>query len=380
LYSSISKPINQEGYLKIEVIDSGPGIPSDAQENLFKKYQQLSNSSQQRKLGTGLGLWITKNICDKMNGKIRVTSQIGIGTTFTVTLKTKVAAAPRLTRQPTFVIPMSTVKLLIVEDDRFCAQIITRYIRDSNLPIEIVAIAENGFEAVNIYKEYFKKGERIDVITMDLEMEIMGGKEACKQIRDYELKNNIRPTKIFIISANCLDKEVNECTDTKGLIRADGFLRKPLESSELMTHLARVNVEPEERFSNIKHILIVDDDGFNQKLLEEMLTKQKIKTILASNGKQALEICQKRLKDISLVIMDCEMPEMDGWKATSAIKALCQDLNVDCPPIYGLTGHSSQEIEERCMAAGMSKVLKKPIAYNELVQNVKCLNARCTAQ
>jgi len=321
-------------------------------------------------LGTGLGLWITKSLCERMNGKIAVKSKVGRGTNFIITLKTKsTTTLPSLTQEMT----ENRMKLLIVEDDKFIAQIIARYIQDSNLPIEIVGVVENGLEAFNFYKEYLKRGERIDVITTDLEMPVMGGKASCKLIRQFELENRILPAKIFIISANCLEKEVMECTEKTGLIGADGFLRKPLKKTELLTLLARLNMENTYPFSSLKNVLIVDDDAFNQKLLEEMLNKQNVKTILAPNGKQALETCQSIPNDISLVIMDCEMPVMDGWEATLAIRSYYLEKKIACPPIYGLTGYTSHEFEEKCKAAGMSKVLKKPIGYHELIQNLKLL-------
>jgi FOG: CheY-like receiver len=309
-----------------------------------------------------------------MNGKIGVKSQRGVGTKFTVILKTKETLVPRVPHFFNYEESSKRMKALIVEDNHFNAQIIVRYIQDSKLPIDILGIAENGLEAVNFYKDYIKRGENIDLITMDLEMPVMGGKEACKQIRDFELQNNVGPTKIFIVSANCLDTEVNECIDRSGAIRAEGFIRKPVKNSELLAILAKLNSEMKESFSKLKSVLIVDDDAFNLSLLEEMLKKHNIRAILASNGKQAIEICRREINDISLIIMDCEMPVMDGWAATSEIQAFCLQNHISCPPIYGLTGYACLEVEECCKIVGMSKVLTKPLAYHELIQHLKFLS------
>jgi FOG: CheY-like receiver len=357
--------------LKFEVTDTGPGINLASQKTLFQKYQQFSELGN-KKLGTGLGLWITKNLCDKMNGQISVKSELGKGTTFTISLRTKESIIQRLTtsfeeKEDEF----NKLRIMIVEDDPFLSQIIARYIEDSGLPIDIINIASNGKEAFDYFEDALRNGHLIDAITMDLEMPVMGGKEASIKIRELETQESLDPVRIYIISANCLESEIRECLDSNGKIRADEFFRKPVKREELLLSLSKLAKSKLKKKLRINTVLVVDDDPFNLKLIEEMLKKQDVKCLLAQDGIEALEMYYKNSKNISLILMDCEMRIMNGWAATEKILDYCKSNGINPPIVYGLTGHTSKEVEERCHNSGMRKILRKPLSYYDLIENIR---------
>jgi signal transduction histidine kinase/response regulator RpfG family c-di-GMP phosphodiesterase len=368
----------EEGVLEIEVTDTGAGISAEGLKSLFQKFSQVSSVTNQRKLGTGLGLFITKKICEKMGGEITVSSQVDKGTVFSVRINTK--KCPMQIRIPASLVlntdmPTSIEKhkVMIVEDVFFNADIIQKFVTDGR-DFEVVKIAENGQVAVNYYEDRILSNDPIHLITMDLEMPVMGGKEACKKIRELEKQYHLPSCHIVIISGNCLESEVSECLNPEGEIKACKFIRKPVRKEEfrsLMCDLSK-SLMPLTRDPKASkgQILVVDDDKFNQALVVGMLKKMNIRTCSANNGKEALELFMKDHKEIDIILMDCEMSIMDGWTATKAIKNFCKEKKIISPIIYGLTGYNDREIEQRCLDCGMREMIKKPISFGELMRKI----------
>ena len=367
----------REGVLTIDITDTVYGIPPEGIKCLFQKFSQIS-SSQQKKLGTGLGLWITKKICEKMNGDISVTSEPGKTTTFSVKINTtamnllnKFHSSQSLTLShiPSF---SRKYSVMIVEDVVFNANIIAKMIADCN-GFEIVTIAENGLKTVEYYEKSIKEGRQVNVITMDLEMPVMDGKKACKRIRELEEKYHVRPCYIIIITGNCLDTEVTECLNPNGSIRAQQFLRKPLRKEDFitqMTALYKMLHFEAKKSRQTNNVLIVDDDQFNVTLLKGMLEKKKINTLVSKNGLEALEIFKSNHETIDIIFMDCEMAVMDGWTATEKIISFCKENKLKMPRIYGLTGYSDKDIEQKCLNSGMIEMIKKPVSLYELTRRI----------
>jgi len=241
----IKKKFNQfeekDGILELSILDTGPGISQKSMKSLFQKYNQVSNS-ENKSLGTGIGLWVTKIICEKMNGSITTDSKIGEGTKFTVKIHTKrcpAKALHSLTHIKEIQMEETKYNVMIVEDVFFNAEIIHNFIK-TNPCFDVVNRVETGELAVEYYLECINEGRSLHLITMDLEMPGMGGKEACKRIRELEQEYGIPNCPIIIITGNCVESEMLECLDPHGPIKAHAFLRKPVIREEFQGFLRRL--------------------------------------------------------------------------------------------------------------------------------------------
>jgi len=224
------KEIN--GVLKIIVKDTGSGMKREALDKLFQKFSQVSENVSQRQIGTGLGLFITKEICDAMDGEIRAYSKIGVGTTFVVCLPavalplddesglqraSSKSMIARLTER--------RLKALVADDSPFNVSLISDYL--SKFGASVVSVAYNGYDAFMKYKDSRKAHIEIDVVTLDIDMPKMDGKAACEKIRQYEKENNLKPVVIILISGNYDKEQIGDYIN--GSVRkADCFLKKPV--------------------------------------------------------------------------------------------------------------------------------------------------------
>jgi len=356
----------KSGILVFQVIDTGSGISHENFKNLFDKYAQFAPKEQTNVLGTGLGLWITKKIVDRLGADIKVDSVVDQGSTFSVNIPCT-PCATKLRELCTFdsmSIVKNTPTAMIVEDNTFNAQIISNYL--ASFGIEVVQIAPNGLKAAEVYEQSLKKNKPIQIITMDLEMPVMGGIQASEKIRVLEEKYHIpSPATIVVISGNAVEAAISKCLNPKGSVRASHFIRKPAKRYELEQCLTPYL----ETVSSFKEdlILVVDDDHFNVQITQEILNKAGYMTIAAYNGQEAVEKYVQYYSKISLILMDCEMRIMDGFQATQKILSYATEKKVTPPMIYGLTGHVGKIYEQKCIEAGMKKMIKKPIGYNELL-------------
>ena len=226
---------SNKGVLKITVSDTGLGILEEDLGKLFQKFTQLQHDPSLRKLGTGLGLFITKELCKRMNGEIRVYSQRDKGCAFTICLLTE----PVMNQTPLLldlertedIIKRKGVKAMVVDDQIFSMNVLKNFL--GKLNVEIMDTAENGLDAYSKFLSSVQRKTRIDLITMDLDMPIMDGKTSAQKIRELEHEKKLTPCIILIVSGNCGESEINECIDKKGKIRADAFLKKPVGVDEL---------------------------------------------------------------------------------------------------------------------------------------------------
>ena len=386
----------EEGYIRFEIVDSGCGISQQFLENVFKKFQQVNSNSSKRQIGTGLGLWITKEIIEMMNGNVEIFSKPNRGTTIVIMVKSKAIPLPTANRAPSLtfsnekVAPTSSSggRVLIVEDIAYNQEINQKLFLKCG--VGNVAIANNGKEAVDLF---LKMGPQyFDLILMDIDMPVMDGKTAVKIIRQEEKKRGWSPVNIVFLTGFAEAKTQKQLLDEKGEYRANGFYSKPASIEtfkrivrDFVTSSSKIylpeNCKPglslkrsatqvfpdNQKISVPMHdpvVLVVDDDSFNLTMVAKMLKLCKINTIEAHNGKEAIRVYEENWERISCILMDCEMPVLDGLEATQRILAkhaqraalLGKRMN-----IYGLTGHVGKEYRQKCLDVGMKNVLEKPI-------------------
>ena len=220
------------GVLKIVVKDTGCGMAKDEVTKLFQKFSQVGNDNSKRQLGSGLGLFISKELCRAMKGDVRVYSRAGVGATFTVCIPTSAMASSHklgLESQHEAIQKQLTdrnLKTMVADDSVFNVNLISNFF--AKIGARVTAIADNGKSIVDRYIEALEAGQEVDVVTLDIDMPVMNGKTACEKIREYEAQHNKKPTIIILISGNYDEHQLTSYLERGQVRRADYFLRKPV--------------------------------------------------------------------------------------------------------------------------------------------------------
>jgi len=229
------KPHLTKGILKIIVSDTGIGMSQEDLKKLFQRFTQVTSDVSKRKLGTGLGLFITKELIQRMNGEIKVYSKKGKGTAFIICLPVEpvmkegggrsldIETMKRRLRK-------RNLKAMVADDQMYSQKVVSDFLK--TLDIEVSEVSDNGLEAYHKFIERVNR-ERLDIVTLDLDMPVLNGKVCAQRIRELEREKRLRPCMIIIISGNCTNSEIQECLDKSGMIKADAFLKKPVNIDEL---------------------------------------------------------------------------------------------------------------------------------------------------
>jgi signal transduction histidine kinase/DNA-binding response OmpR family regulator/HPt (histidine-containing phosphotransfer) domain-containing protein len=384
---------DDEVTLHVDVMDTGIGLTPEQQAKLFQSFTQADGSTTRKYGGTGLGLAISKQLVEAMNGTIGVISTPGQGSCFWVKIQ-----LPRTEQigDPSDTLSFQGVKVCCVDDNRTNRMVLYHYVHAWG--VEAV-VAENAPEALAVLREHTGQGKPCDVAILDMDMPDMDGLELAQEIKaDPELKS----LKLILLTSSGLR---NDRVRAHAL-GVDAFLSKPVRKKDLQACLAIVMGQQEasahflsptpavpqgnsdsKSGQGFAHILVVDDHGVNQQLAEMMLQRQGHRVDLVSNGREAVEAVERRRYD--LVLMDCQMPEMDGYEATRTIRETeCQNVEVGSKghdpnsseppdsslsascrfrvPIVAMTANAMQGDRERCLDAGMDDYISKPIKHEEL--------------
>ena len=368
------------GTLKFAVTDTGSGIKKSHLDHIFEKFAQVDPNTEIKSLGLGLGLWISKAIVQLHKGQICVDSQEGSGSCFTVVIPTtteatSIAACSSIASSsfektkpgsPVKVLSKfaacnsESTKALVIED---CA--INQAINKAMLTkfgIQEVVVAQNGLEGVQIFKE--KGPGYFDLITADLEMPVMKGKEAIMEIRKWEQEQNLPATKIIIISGNAVEREMQECLGPQGKIRADEFLTKPCDYTNLVKILNGLGIfkpAPNSSISKRKKILIADDDFFNLDIIQSFAAQLCVDCLSAKNGREAVQMYKLHADEIGIILLDKEMPVLNGIEACKEIRSLMrlkENQNLQ-PSLVLLSGHGKDQIPEQMF----DQCIQKPMTF-----------------
>ena len=339
--------------------DTGIGMASEQISSLFQSFNQVDASFTRKYGGTGLGLAISKQLCELMGGRISVESAPDKGSTFlfTVTLGTAPGDAPLLIRAPR----SSSKASILVVDDNFDA----RHTRVAMLLANgySARAVSSGEEALLAVAHGSQTGEPIDLVLMDWQLPGMDGMEATNRI-----KANLRLSRIpAILMVSAFDRE-EVITD---LINpaVDDFLIKPVSASLLLETIATMlaGLPPPEEDAGLvgRRVLLVEDNEMNRDLATELLQDLGIQVTIAVNGREGVDLVAAEPFD--LVLMDIQMPVMDGLAATRLIR---EDKRFTGLPIIAMTAHAMSGDHQRSLAAGMSDHLTKPVDANELTKTL----------
>ncbi len=362
VYVKIKERTNSDIELEFSVKDTGIGIAPDKIQLLFKSFSQVDSSIARRFEGTGLGLAISKQLIDLMKGKIWVESELHKGSIFSFTIKTQTdveMGKNYIKPDPHF---FKNKKAIIIDDNKTNLRILSTQLSNWGFIVSINIDTKNFFESLN--------NERFDLAIIDMQLPGTNGIELAKEIRN---QNKTLP----LILLSSIQIEMKE--DEAGYFSSS--ILKPAREiklwNSLLFALGKNNNETEinnskntDEDSEIKkkferaNILIAEDNLINQKVAAKMLNSLGIKPDIAANGQEAFDAVI--LKNYDLVLMDVQMPEMDGLESTKAIIDYCRKNSLPVPVIIAMTANVIGDSQQHCFAAGMNGFIPKPVLPDQL--------------
>jgi two-component system sensor histidine kinase/response regulator len=358
--------------LLFSVTDTGVGIPREKRERIFQSFTQADGSTTRKYGGTGLGLSICKRLVELMGGQIGVDSEPGKGSRFwfTVTLEKQEELKEEVPLPP----DIRGMRVLVVDDNRTNRTILVKMLESFGCSPEAV---ERGNETIQVLKRAAQREKLFDLVLLDMLMPGMNGEAVLRAIKkDPEIKN---VTVIILTSLG----ERGDAARLEALGCA-GYLLKPVKQSQLfdliITVLSRQKTPAERQLARIvtRHtlaeekrrrirLLLAEDNPLNQKLAIALLKRAGYWVEAVENGSMVIEAVER--KNYDLVLMDVQMPEMDGLEATQAIRKT--EGNERHTPIIAMTAHAMKGDRERCLRAGMDGYISKPIEPQELLDAIR---------
>jgi two-component system sensor histidine kinase/response regulator len=355
--------------IRFEVIDTGIGISPEVQGRLFQAFTQADGSTTRKYGGSGLGLAICRRLVALMGGKIGMTSKQGEGSKFWFSLPFEQPLERRDVESDS-VPNLAGIRALVVDDVEMNRTIAREYLTGWQMKTDCV---DNGLQAIGAIRDAARSGQPYGVVVLDYGMEGMNGIDVAKIIK-WDAKISSTPV---IMVTSCDEKnEVRSARDAG----VAAYLTRPLRKLHLRKAIVKAlaNSAPRdeaERANDEKaahspasiKLLLVEDNTDNQKLASRLLQKYGYRCDIASNGLEALEWMTR--EKYPLILMDCQMPEMDGFEATAEIRK--KERPQPRVPIVAMTAHALAGDRERCLAAGMDDYLPKPINEADLVGTIK---------
>ncbi len=350
--------------LCFSVQDSGIGIEQDKADQLFEPFTQADGSTTRQYGGTGLGLAICKQLVELMKGSIHVESAIGRGSRFY--FEAEFTCADGENNQPLLLPPaLNGMRVLVVDDNAVAREALQSMLESFSFN---VSVASSGAAALTALEQASEGADgHFDLVLMDWKMPGMDGVEASRLIQQSEWLPKL-PTVIMVTAYS--REEVMRDAHKVGI---DGFLVKPVNPSTLFNAIAEavaptkddgvVSVPVTASVPNLSgtRVLVVEDNAINQRIAREILQGVGVEVEIAANG--ALAVQAVRNGSFDLVLMDVQMPEMDGYQATRMIR---KDKQFNHLPIIAMTAHAMAGDREKCLAAGMDDHLTKPINPDHL--------------
>ena len=360
LIAELQEHTGDKCQLKFSVQDTGLGMTKEQASKLFQPFTQADMSTTRKHGGTGLGLTISRRLTELMGGQIWLESEPGKGSTFSFTVWLGIGEQKGSGK----IVPekLETLKVLVVDDNIAAREIIQESLRNI---VERVESVESGPTAIAAIKQ-MDSDQPFDIIFMDWRMPVMDGLQAARLIKSDETLEH-QPAIVLVTAFG--REEVREEAEH---LHLDGFLLKPVTKSMLVDTLVNIFAEKveEEAAAAVEskdaqrlrglRILLAEDNEINQQIAVELLQAVGAKVDVANHGREAVEKLFKNgnANAYDLILMDLQMPEMDGYQATTKIRS---DQRFVQLPIIAMTAHATTEERQRCLDAGMNDHVSKPI-------------------
>lgn len=360
------KDEKDQASLEFSVSDTGVGLTQAQTDNLFEAFTQADTSTTRKYGGTGLGLTICKSLVEMMGGEIRVESEPDRGSTFIFMANFRRSEQKKekaLKPSP----DLKNMRVLVVDDNATSREILKDLLESFSFDVSLATSGEEGLRAL----EKASKADPYELVLMDWKMPGMNGIEASRRIKNHPGLAKI-PTIIMVTAYG--RESIMRQADQIGL---EGFLVKPVSSSALFdtimqacgkkvtvtSKIAKRKKKEAEALRYIQgaQILLVEDNEINQDVARELLERSGLPVTIAANGEEAVRAVKE--KDFEVVLMDIQMPVMDGYQATREIR---KDERLKDLPIIAMTAHAMTGDREGCLAAGMNDYVTKPIDPEKL--------------
>jgi two-component system sensor histidine kinase/response regulator len=375
--------IENQVYLHVAVTDTGIGIPPEKQQLIFEAFTQADSSTTRHFGGTGLGLTISSQLVAMMGGRIWVESEVGKGSAFhfTAVFRRQTGATVEPTIEPE---DLKHLPVLVVDDNATNRRILEEVL--TNWGMEAIIVA-SGRAALAEMERAAGVGKPIPLALLDAMMPEMDGFDLAEQIKQ---RPGLARATIMMLSSAGQRGDAARCRE----LGIAAYLTKPIKQSDLLDSILTVlhrtsakartpSVQPQHSLPETQRrlrILLAEDNAINQRLAITILEKRGHAVAVACNGKETLAVSEKETFD--LILMDVQMPEMDGFEATKAIRgreALArQTPNSQASfrvPIIAMTAHAMKGDRERCLDAGMDAYVSKPIEARKLFEVIESVFA-----
>jgi signal transduction histidine kinase/DNA-binding response OmpR family regulator len=364
-----------DAFIRVSVTDTGIGIPEDRIDSLFESFTQVDISTTRKYGGTGLGLAISKKLAEMMDGQIGIESELGKGSEFwfTATLKKQLEIPTTNTILPEAI---HGKRVLAVDDNATNLKLIHKQLKIWGCECDE---ALSGYLALEMLTKAVKEKKPYDIAILDMHMPNMDGAMLGSKIKsDPELK----AIPLVMLTSLGMRGDAIKMKD----IGFSAYLTKPIKQSQLFECLAAVaednknNIPEKSSIFVTKHsmaegkqgevcILVAEDNMINQKIIANFLRKFGYQAEIVPNGREAINALSQKSYD--LVLMDIQMPEMDGMQATAEIRALNSAVFRHDIPIIALTAHAMKGYREQCEQAGMNDYVTKPIDPDLLHEKIR---------
>ena len=356
---TVYETLSDKVQLRFAVRDTGIGIAPEHVATIFKEFAQADSTMTRRYGGTGLGLAISQRLVRIMGGDLVVASEVGRGSEFAFLLTFPVESAP--------IAPVADPatlggrRMLVVDDNQTNRRILREMLAAEGVKVDEASTATDGLAAL--------RRAKYDLAILDVQMPDMDGFQLAAAVRaDAKLKR----TNLLMLTSAGQRGDGERCR----ALGIRGYLTKPLSRADLIEALGTVLAGPPEQDVVTRHtiaesrrtlkILLAEDNPVNQQVAVAMLVKRGHDVHVVGNGREAVQSAAER--DYDIVLMDIQMPEMDGFEATQAIRASAKGKDL---PIIALTAHALSGERERCIAKGMTDYLAKPFKAHELFAMVE---------
>ena len=361
--------------LRFSVTDTGLGIPAEMQRHILEPFAQADSSTTRVHGGTGLGLAICSELLRMMGGRLSLRSAVGNGSTFSFRLSFDLLDQEKLTTADGLPIEqLQQLPVLVVDDNETNRRIISETLQNWSMkPV----LAKDAEQAIGILSRAAESEQSFPLVIVDALMPGTDGYELSAKIAEM----NACEESPVILMVSSTDRR--EFRDREEEANVSVFLQKPVTQSDLMDAVMRsLDVKPPGKIDSIDaaegelsleplSILLAEDTPANQKVAMSVLKKRGHSVSVASNGREAVELFKRDRFDV--ILMDVQMPILDGFQATAAIRDIEKDTS-HSTPIIAMTAHAMRGDREKCLEAGMDAYIAKPLDVKQLLGLVESLS------
>jgi two-component system sensor histidine kinase/response regulator len=368
LHVEVEGKENQNLTLHFAIQDSGIGISKDKQSLIFEAFAQADSSSRRKYGGTGLGLTISSRLVEMMGGRIWVESEAGHGSTFHFTALFQLPQKSVIRKERDSQATLDNIHVLVVDDNPTNRRILERTLSQWGMR---PTLTDSGWTALAALKRSKEQGDPVSLLLLDAQMPGMDGFSLAAKIQQDP---NLPTSTVMMLTSGGQRGDAGRCRE----VGISAYLTKPVRQVELREAILKVlgmREKTEDQKLVTRHslrearrqlrVLLAEDNPINRELAVRLLSKRGHSVTVAANGKQAVAAVESESFDV--VLMDVQMPEMDGFEATAAIREL-EKARDKHTPIIAMTAHAMKGDRERCLAAGMDAYISKPIQFDELLE------------